>query len=329
MTTRFAAACAALLCSLALPGAAHAATAAEGAGAWPARPVTLVVPLAPGGSTDSTARLLAQRLPHYLGQPVVVENRAGAGGNVGADHVAKSAADGYTFLFSTTTLIANVTLYANMPLNVQKDLQPVSRVSLIPNVLMVNTKLPVTSLKSFIEYAKDSKTPVYYGSAGNGTSQHLSGSMFNEMAHLSMHHVPYKGGAPANMDLLSGQIQAVFSPLVEVLPFIDSGKLRPLAVTTAQRSPRLPDVPAVAESLPGYEIVLWNGVWAPAGTPAPIVDKMNKAINAVLGEAAVKKTLADQGSTPAGDSPAAFSKLVDAEIIKWGNLVRASGAKVE
>ncbi|WP_454689470.1 tripartite tricarboxylate transporter substrate binding protein [Achromobacter aloeverae] len=325
MTSRLAAACAALFCSAAL----QSAQAAQAADTWPARPVTLVVPLAPGGSTDSTARLIAQRLPHYLGQPVVVENRAGAGGNLGADHVAKSPADGYTFLFSTTTLIANVTLYKNMPLDVRKDLQPVSRVSLIPNVLMVNTKLPVTSLQSFIDYARDSKTPVYYGSAGNGTSQHLSGSLFNERAHLHMQHVPYKGGAPANMDLLSGQIQAVFSPLVEVLPFIDSGKLRPLAVTTARRSPRLPDVPAVAETLPGYEIVLWNGVWAPAGTPAPIVDKMNKAINAVLGEASVKKTLADQGSTPAGDSPAAFGKLIDAEIVKWGNLVRASGAKVE
>ncbi|MBO9355782.1 tripartite tricarboxylate transporter substrate binding protein [Bordetella petrii] len=321
MIKTFAAAAAGLLCMEASPLAL--------ANDWPTRPITLVVPLSPGGSTDATARLIAQKLPKELGQPVVVENRAGAGGNIGADYVAKATPDGYTFLMSTTTLITNVTLYKNMPLDVQKDLTPVSRVSLIPNVLMVNTKFPAKTLDDFIAYLKEHKNTVNYGSAGNGTSQHLSGSLFNQMAGTSMTHVPYKGGAPANADLLAGQIQAVFSPMVEILPFVDSGKLRPLAVTTQERSPRLPDVPAVAEALPGYEIVLWNGVWAPAGTPQPVVRRMNQAINAVLADPEVKKTLRDQGSTPAGDSPEAFKKLVDSEITKWGELVKASGARVE
>lgn len=305
------------------------ATAPVRADTWPSRPITLVVPLAPGGSTDATARLIAQKLPKELGQPVVVENRAGAGGNIGAAYVAKAAPDGYTFLMHTTTLVTNVTLYKNMPLDVQKDLMPVSRVSLIPNVLMVNTDFPAKTLVEFIAYVQARKGAVNYGSAGNGTSQHLSGSLLGQMVGVNMTHVPYKGGAPANTDLLAGQIQAVFSPMVEILPFIDSGKLRPLAVTTARRSPRLPGVPAVAEALPGYEVVLWNGVWAPAGTPPAIVQHMNRAINAVLNDPDVKKTLNDQGSAPAGDTPDDFRKLVGAEIKKWGELVKASGARIE
>lgn len=296
---------------------------------WPTRPITLVVPLAPGGSTDATARLIAQKLPKELGQPVVVENRAGAGGNIGADYVAKATPDGYTFLMHTSTLMTNVTLYKKMPLDVQKDLAPVSRVSLIPNVLMVNTSFPAKTLADFISYVKEHKSAVNYGSAGNGTSQQLSGALFGQMVGADMTHVPYKGGAPANTDLLAGQIQAVFSPMVEILPFIDSGKLRPLAVTTAERSPRLPDVPAVAEALPGYEIVLWNGVWAPAGTPKPIIQRMNLAINAVLNDPDVKKILSDQGSTPAGDTPEAFQQLVGTEIKKWGELVKLSGASIQ
>lgn len=296
---------------------------------WPTRPITLVVPLSPGGSTDATARLIAQKLPKELGQPVIVENRAGAGGNIGAAYVAKAAPDGYTFLMHTTTLIANVSLYKNMPLDVQRDLAPVSRVSLIPNVLVVNTDLPAKTLPEFIEYVKERKGAVNYGSAGNGTSQHLSGALLGKLVGVNMTHVPYKGGAPANTDLLAGQIQAVFSPMVEILPFIDSGKLRPLAVTTAQRSPRLPNVPAMSEALPGYDIVLWNGVWAPAGTNPAVIKRMNRAINAVLNDAEVQNTLKDQGSASAGDAPEHFRTLVDEEIKKWGELVKMSGARIE
>jgi tripartite-type tricarboxylate transporter receptor subunit TctC len=316
---------AAIAASLLYLGAAPAAHADN----WPSRPITLVVPLSPGGSTDATARLIAQKLPKELGQPVVVENRAGAGGNIGADYVAKAAPDGYTFLMHTSTLMTNVTLYKKMPLDVKKDLAPVSRVSLIPNVLMVNTSLPAKTLGEFIDYVKQHKEAVNYGSAGNGTSQQLSGSLFGQMIGVEMTHVPYKGGAPANADLLAGQIQAVFSPMVEILPFIDSGRLRALAVTTGERSSRLPDVPAVAESLPGYEIVLWNGVWAPAGTPKPIIQKMNQAINNVLNDPEVQQVFRSQGSTPAGNTPEAFAQLVDSEIKKWGDLVESSGARIE
>jgi tripartite-type tricarboxylate transporter receptor subunit TctC len=216
-----------------------------------------------------------------------------------------------------------------MGFDLQKDLIPVSQVALIPNVLMVNNDVPAKTLKEFVEYVKQKKAPVNFGSAGNGTSQHLSGALFNSMAGGEMVHVPYKGGAPANADLLGGQIQAVFSPLVEVLQYIDSGKLRALGVTTKNRSPRLPNVPAVAEALPGYEIVLWNGVFAPAGTPPDVVTKLNEGIRKVLHDPAVRKTLADQGSTPVGNSPAEFKQVLAGEIEKWGKLVKLSGARVD
>jgi len=307
-----------------------AAPALTHAQEWPARPISLVVPLAPGGSTDATARLIAQKLPQHLGQTVVVENRSGASGLIAAQYVSRAAPDGYTFLIHTSTLITNVTLRKNsMPLDVQKDLVPVSRVSLIPNVLMVHADFPAKTLGDFIAYAKDVNHTVNYGSSGSGASQHLSAELFSKMADIRMTHIPYKGGAPANADLLAGQIQAVFSPMVEVLPFIESGRLRPLGVTTPQRSPRLPDVPAIAESLPGYEVVLWNGIWAPAGTPADIIARMNQAINAALNDPEVKATMRAQGTTPAGNAPDTFRAFVDAEIEKWGDLVRLSGAQVE
>lgn len=298
--------------------------------AWPAdRPITLVVPLAAGGSTDTTARLLAEKLSGVLGQRIVIENKAGAGGNIGSTFVARANADGYTLLMHTSTVATNVTLYKDMGFDLQKDLIPVSQVALIPNVLMVNNDIPSKTLKEFVDFVKARKAPVNFGSAGNGTSQHLSGALFNHLAGGDMVHVPYKGGAPANADLLGGQIQAVFSPLVEVLSYIDSGKLRPLGVTTKTRSARIPNVPAVGEVLPGYDVVLWNGVFAPAGTPQDVVVKLNAAIIKVLADPAVRKTLADQGSTPVGNSPEEFKKVLGSEIEKWGKLVKLSGARVD
>jgi tripartite-type tricarboxylate transporter receptor subunit TctC len=296
---------------------------------WPEHPVTLVVPLAPGGSTDYTARLLAQKLGDVLGQQIIVDNKPGAGGNIGAAYVARSNPDGYTLLMHTSTAATNVTLYKNMGFDLQKDLIPVSQVSLIPNVLMINNNVPAKDLKEFVELVKQNKTSINFGSAGNGTSQHLSGALFNSMVGGTMVHVPYKGGAPANTDLLAGQIQAVFSPLVEVLSYIDSGKLRPLGITTKNRSPRLPNVPSVSEVLPGYEVVLWNGVFAPAGTPQPSISKLNAAIRKVLQDPAIRKTLADQGSTPVGNSPEEFKQILASEIDKWGKLVKLSGARVD
>jgi len=296
---------------------------------WPTRPVTMVVPFAAGGSTDITARMLAEKLGPILGQNVVVENKPGAGGNIGAAFVARAQPDGYTILLHTSTLTANVSLYKNMGLNVQKDLVPVSQVALIPNVLMVNSNFQAKTLAEFVEIVKQKKVPINYGSSGSGASNHLAGVLFNNMVGGEMVHVPYKGGSLANNDLLAGQVQAVFSPMVEVLGYLDSGKLRPLAVTTQTRSSRIPDTPAIAEILPGYEIVLWNGVFAPAATPPAIVNKLSSAIQTVMKDPSVLKRIAEQGSTSIGSSPTDFKKVVDAEIPKWADLIKMSGAKVD
>lgn len=297
---------------------------------WPSqKPITLVVPLAAGGSTDSTARLLAEKLGKEIKQQIIVENRAGAGGNIGAAYVAKSVPDGYTLLMATSTIASNVTLYKNMGFDLRKDLAPISQVALIPNVLVVNNAVPAKTLPEFIAYVKNKKSPITYGSAGNGTASHLSGALFNSMTHGDMLHVPYKGGAPANADVIGGQIQAVFAPMVEILPFVDSGKLRALGVTTKSRSARLPNVPAVSESLPGFEVTLWNGVFAPAATPRPIIEKLAAGIAKVMQDPAMRKTLADQGSTPTSNTPAEFKKIVDSEIDRWGKLVKLSGASIE
>lgn len=301
---------------------------AQGAN-WPEKPITLVVPFAAGGSTDATARLLAERLGKELGQSVIIDNKAGAGSNIGSAFVAKAPADGYTLLLATSTIATNVSLYKNMGFDLRKDLTPVSQVALIPNLLVVNNDMPTKTLTEFVDYVRQKKGAVYYGSAGNGSSAHLAGALFNSMASGSMTHVPYKGGAPANTDLLAGQIQAVFAPLVEVLPYIDGGKLRPLAITTKERSARVPKVPSVGEALTGYEIVLWNGVFAPANTPAPVVQKVASAIQKVSQDPSFRKILADQGSVPVSNSPAEFKAVLATEIDKWGKLVALSGAKVE
>lgn len=296
---------------------------------WPARPITMVVPFAAGGSTDITARMLAEKLGGILGQNIVVENRTGAGGNIGAAAVARATPDGYTILLHTSTLTANVSLYKNMGLNVQKDLIPVSQVALIPNVLMVNNDFQAKTLKDFVEVVKQKKVAINYGSSGSGASNHLAGVLFNNMVGGDMVHVPYKGGSLANNDLLAGQIQAVFSPLVEVLGFVDSGKLRPLGVTTKSRLAKFPNLPAIDEVLPGFEIVLWNGIFVPTGTPKDVVQKLSNAVQSVLQDPSVLAKLAEQGSTPIKSNPDDFKKVIDAEIVKWGDLIRMAGARVD
>ncbi len=296
---------------------------------WPARPITMVVPFAAGGSTDITARMLAEKLGGILGQNIVVENRTGAGGNIGAAAVARANPDGYTILLHTSTLTANVSLYKNMGLNVQKDLIPVSQVALIPNVLMVNNDFQAKTLKDFVEVVKQKKIAINYGSSGSGASNHLAGVLFNNMVGGDMVHVPYKGGSLANNDLLAGQIQAVFSPLVEVLGFVDSGKLRPLGVTTKSRIAKFPNMPAIAEVLPGFEIVLWNGIFVPTGTPKEVIQKLSNAVQSVLQDPSVLAKLAEQGSTPIKSNPDDFKKVIDAEIVKWGDLIKMAGARVD
>jgi tripartite-type tricarboxylate transporter receptor subunit TctC len=296
---------------------------------FPSKNITLIVPLAPGGSTDSTARQVADKLRNVLGQSVIVDNRAGAGGNIGAAMVAKAPPDGYTLLMATSTHATNPSLYKTLPYDLQKDLTPVVQIAFIPNVLVVRGDFPAKTLEEFIKYVKEAKELITYGSAGNGTSQHLSGSLFNNMAGGKMSHVPYKGGAPANADLLAGQISAVFAPLVEVLSYIETGRFKALGVTTKTRSPRLPNVPAIDEYLPGYEVVLWNGLFAPANTPPEIVNKLNAAVKKVLQEPDVEKGFAAQGTRLVGNSPAEFKQFVGTEVEKWARLVKISGAVVE
>ncbi len=314
-----------LLLGTALAAAGPPSRAAE----WPGRAITLVVPLAPGGSTDTTARVLAERLGRELGQRVVVDTRPGAGGNTGAAQVARAAPDGRTLLMATSTLAANVSLYKNMGFDPRTDLAPVAQVTLIPNVLVINNDVPARSLQEFIDYARQGKGAVNFGSAGTGTSSHLSGALFSSMAQIGMVHVPYKGGAPANTDLVGGRLQAVFAPMIEVLSYIDSGTVRALGVTTKTRSPRLPNVPAIAETLPGFELVLWNGVFAPAGTPPAVVAKLNAAIQKVLLDPDVRRPLEDKGTTVVSSSPEEFGSLFSAEVEKWGKLVKLAGVIVE
>jgi len=296
---------------------------------WPSRPIKLVVPYSPGGSTDVTARVIAENLRAQLGQTVVIDNRPGAGGNIGADAVAKSAPDGYTFLMATSTHVTNMSLYKNLPYDFAQDLVPVAQTAFIPNVLVVGPSVPVANLADFIAYVKSGKHQVNYGTAGNGSSQHLSSALFNSMIGGNMVHVPYKGGAPATADLLAGQIQCLFGPLVEVLPHIRGGKVKALGITTKKRSPLLPEVPTIGELLPGYEVALWNGILAPAKTPADIVNRLNEAIVKVLNQPEVKARLAEQGSEPVGNTPAEFKQFIAAEVGKWKELVRISGAKIE
>jgi tripartite-type tricarboxylate transporter receptor subunit TctC len=312
--------CALLLAQIAFPAVADT---------WPTRPIKLVVPYPPGGSTDVTARVIADGLRPLLGQSVVIDNRPGAGGNIGAEAVAKSAPDGYAFLMATSTHVTNMSLYKNLPYDFVQDLVPVAQTAFIPNVLVVGQSLPVSNLAEFIAYVKSGQHPVNYGTAGNGSSQHLSSALFNSMVQGNMVHVPYKGGAPATADLLAGQIQAYFGPLVEVLPHIRGGKVKALGITTKKRSPLLPEVPAIGEVLPGYEVALWNGILAPAKTPADIVNKLNEAIVKVLNQPDVKARFAEQGSEPVGSSPAEFKQFIAGEVGKWKELVRISGAKID
>ena len=300
-------------------------------GAYPTKPVRLVVPFPPGGTTDILARAVAQKLSETWGQQVIVDNRPGAGGNIGSELVAKSAPDGYTLLMGTVgTHAINPSLYAKMPYDHVKDFTPVILVAGVPNVLVVNPSLPVNSVSELIAYGKANPNKLNFASSGNGTSIHLSGELFRTMTGVQMTHVPYKGSSPALTDLIAGQVQLMFDNLPSSLQFIKAGKLRALAVTSAERSSALPDVPTLAESgLPGFEASSWFGVLAPAGTPNDIVAKLNTAIAGWLATADAKEKLAAQGAIAAGGAPDAFVRHIAAESAKWAKVVKASGAHVD
>ncbi len=298
---------------------------------YPAKPVTIVVPFAPGGTTDILARIVGQGLSGELGQPFIVDNRAGAGGNIGASLAAKAPADGYTLFMGTVgTHAINQALYKKMPFDPVKDFAPISRVATVPNLLVAHPSQPYKTVKELIAYAKANPGKVTYGSPGSGSSPHVSGELFKSMTGTELLHVPYKGSAPAMTDLLGGQISIMFDNLPSAIQHVRSGKLRPIAITTAKRSPELPDIPTIAEAgVPGYEAMSWFGMFAPAATPKPVLDQLNAALVKVLNQLDVKKKIAEQGGDVVAETPAQFAAFIQSESVKWGKVVKASGATVD
>lgn len=291
--------------------------------AWPTKPVRIVVPFAAGGSTDVIARMLGQRLTEKWGQAVVIENRGGAGGNLGADLVAKAAPDGYTFLMASGSITINPNLYAKMPFDTRKDLVPVSNVAGGPMLVVVSARSPIKTTRELIAAAKANPGAMSYGSAGVGSQTHLAVENFADVAGIDMQHVPYKGEAPAYTDLISGQTQMMIGNIAAAAALLGPDRLRAVAVTGKERSPLLPDVPTVAESgLPGFENTGWFGLLAPAGTPAAIIDKMYRDTAAVLSETQFKARLYVLGMAPIGSSPAEFGRQIDGELKRWAQVVK-------
>ena len=298
---------------------------------YPAKPIRIVVPFPAGGATDILARAAAQKMTEAWGQPVVVDNRPGAGGNIGSDAVAKAPNDGYTLLMGTVgTHAINASLYAKMPYDHVKDFVPIVLVAGVPNVLVVHPSVPVSSVQELIAYGKANPGKLNFASSGSGTSIHLSGELFKTMTGVQMTHVPYKGSAPAVSDLLGGQVQLMFDNLPVSLPHIKGGKLKALAVTSRARAASLPDVPTLHESgLPGFDASSWFGLLAPAGTPADVITKVNGEVAKWIASAEGRERLAAVGANPAGGTPDDFAKHIAAETTKWAKVVKDSGAKVE
>ena len=317
MKTAFSCLLGASLAALAaLPMAAHAQ-------AWPNKTIKLVVPFPPGGGTDTFARPLAAKLSQQLGQQVIIDNRGGAGGTIGADVVAKSAPDGYTFLVGAVHHTVAVSVYKKLPYDLDKDLAPVTGVAYVPDVIVVNPKVPAKSIKELVAYSKANPNKVNYGSSGNGTTRHLAGEIFNRMTGTSMQHVPYKGSGPAMTALLGGEIDLIFEGLGSAASHIRGEKIRALAVTSPKRSPAFPDIPTMAEAgVPGFESLSWYGIWAPAGTPAAILDRMQAEVKAALASPDLAGTWAKQGAEPGGEPRAQFAAYVRAETEKWGKVAR-------
>jgi tripartite-type tricarboxylate transporter receptor subunit TctC len=299
--------------------------------AWPRGPVTLVVPFPAGGPTDAMARQLAQKLGERLGQQVVVDNKGGAGGGIAAEAVAKAAPDGQTLFFGTTgTMAINPSLYSKLRYDPVKDFAPVSLMATTMNVLVVNPEVPAKNLGELIRLAKAKPNTLSFGSAGNGSSNHLSGELFRTSAGLQITHVPYKGSAPALVDLLGGRLTMMFDTIAQQTGNIAAGKVRALAVTGPKRSPLLPDVPTAQEAgLKDYDVTIWYGVLAPAGTPAPVIDRLSREIGAVMSTDEMKKRMQADGAEARPNSPAEFAALIRHDMAKWGPVVKASGATLD
>src|SRR5258706_79172 len=312
------------LAALALSAAAHAQV-------YPAKPLRMIVAYPPGGGTDIVGRMLAQKLGESLGQSVVVENRGGASGNIGTELAARAVPDGYTILMGNVAPNAiNVSLFKDLPFDPIADFAPVSLVASTPNILVVHPSTPARTVKEVIALAKAKPGTLNFASAGVGSSSHLAGELFRILAGADIVHVPYKGAGPAMVDVLSGQVQLYLATMPAAMPHVKSGKLAPVAVTSARRSPALPDIPTIAESgVPGYEASTWYGLLAPAHTPAAAIARLHQATAKLLADAALREKLAGQGFEPTGDSPEEFGAYIKSEIAKWGKVIRDAGIRPE
>jgi tripartite-type tricarboxylate transporter receptor subunit TctC len=317
---------------LKLAGSAVAASAfprTASADHYPTRVVRIIAGFAAGGGVDITARLIGQWLTEHLGQSFVVENRPGAGGNVGTETVVGAAPDGYTLLLATVPNAVNASLYEKLNFNFIRDIAPVAGIIRVPMVLLLNPSVPATTVPEFISYAKANPDKINMASAGNGSAPHLAGELFKLMAGVKLVHIPYRGQGPALSDLLAGQVQVLFAATPGTTDYITTGKLHALAVTTAARADMLPELPTVGDFVPGYEASQWYGIGAPKNTPAEIVDRLNTEINAAVADPAMKARFAAIGGEPLAGPPAAFGRLIAAETEKWGKVIRAAGIQPE
>lgn len=307
---------------LAAPALTHAA--------WPEKPITLIVPWAAGGSTDILARVLSEGLTQSLGQPVIVENRSGASGNIGTTFVARAKPDGYTLLVgSMSTHTMNQALYSSMPFDGVKDFTPIAELALVTNTLVVNPSVPASNVKEFIAYLKANPGTVAYASAGQGSTNHLSAALFEKAAGVKMMHIPYRGGAPAVLDTVAGRTQVLFSAGTQTLPHVQNNKLKLLAVTEEARSPLLPEVPTVAETLPGYELSVWYGAFGPAGMPPELTARLNREINLILKRPEVIKKMGDMGVLLTETTPEQFGQILARDADKYGKLIKELGITAE
>ncbi len=312
-----------------LPALFTAVPAVAAEDAFPNRTIRWIVPYPPGGTTDILARIMAQRLSERTGQQVVIDNRAGAGNNIGTEMALKAPPDGYTLLLVNPANAINTTLYRTLPFDFLRDYAPVAGIIRVPNVMEVTVSLPAKTVAEFITHAKANPGRVILASSGSGTSVHLSGELFKSMAGVDLTHVPYKGAGPALVDLIGGQVHVIFDNLPSSIEYIRGGKLRALGVTTARRSAALPDTPTVAETVAGYEASAWFGAGAPKGTPPAVIEKLNREFNAILAEPKIRTRLAELGGEQMMGSAAEFGAIHAAETEKWAKVVKSSGAKVE
>ena len=319
-----------IYCSLAVGLRVIILCADASAQSYPVRPIRLIVPYAPGGGVDIVARALAQELTKRLGQQIIVDNRTGAGGNIGSDVVAKATPDGYTLLIASPANAVNPSLYAKMPFNPARDLTPVALIATVPAILLASPSLPVKSIKELVALAKAKLGALNFGSGGSGTTEHLAGEMLNSQAGISIQHIPYKGGAAVLPDLISGQVSLFFVNQLFALPYVKAGTVKALGVASDERSAALPDVPTFAESgFADFRVSVWYGVMAPAGTPKEIVSKLNREIVAALGSTEMKERLTAMSAKPLPGTPEAFGKFFAGEMTRWAGVVKTSGAKAD